>query len=106
MVRPDRTHIDERCGVLEYGVVPDEVDAPHLRELVGNAKTYAEFTQMINGVMTRYQKRYANGEMNPQEMQEFEAFQREIIRWNVFFLRFNIEFDPFWDQGKKEKLLK
>jgi hypothetical protein len=88
----------------KYGVVPDEVKAPRLRELVGNARTYAEFAGTIYGVMTHDQKLYANGEMSPKEIQEFVALQQEVIAWNVFFLRFNVEFDPLWNQGKLENV--
>jgi tetratricopeptide (TPR) repeat protein len=82
-------------------VVPGSINAPHLRKIAGNAKTYEEFTHAVNDAVKPFRERYAAGSMTPAEIKEYAQIQNEILSWAYLFLHTNVSYDPnsFKEEG-------
>jgi len=81
-------------------VVPGIINAPHLRKIAGNAKTYQEFTHAVNDALKPFRERYAAGSMTPAEIKEYAQIQNEILSWVYIFWHTNVSYDP--NSFKKE----
>ena len=82
-------------------VVPGLINAPHLRKIAGNAKTYEEFTHAVNDALKPFRERYAAGSMTPAEIKEYAQLQNEILSWAYILWHTNVSYDP--NSSKKEE---